>query len=90
MGTDTGHSGLLTQWFLYTASGSIWVALALEQNFSHSFSSSDRMKTDEARPANSSRSVGREAQMAAAACHVLQCLPPGSLPFSSTEQTYGG
>lgn len=58
MGTDAGHPELLTQWLLYTASESIWVALAPEQNFSHSFSSSDRTKTDEARPTNSSRSAG--------------------------------
>lgn len=38
------------------------MGLALDKNFSQSLSSSDRMKTDEARPVSSSRSVGRESQ----------------------------
>lgn len=53
----------------------VWAFWALQQNFSHSLKSSDKMNTDEANPVKSNRSANRQKRGKGQRAHGLPLCP---------------
>lgn len=75
----------------YTSSWGVWAFWALQQNFSQSLKSSDKMNTDEANPVKSNRSANRQKEEKVRECTayplVSSPLMPGigTMPGVATE-----
>ena len=70
--------------FHYTSSWGVWAFWALQQNFSHSLKSSDKMNTDEANPVKSNKSTNRQKEKKVRECTAYPLVPSPSMPSTGT------
>ena len=68
----------------YTSSWGVWAFWALQQNFSHSLKSSDKMNTDEANPVKSNKSANRQKEEKVRECTAYPLVPSPSMPSTGT------